>query len=178
MTAKGSYSKIIFFGQSKTISQNLSDWLRLLFDFKQVTFVEPVKQMSHVQWIWPSAIVLQNEDFANYKYSASPKKCFQTKCPACSSMSRTSGLFFVLCPKASTKLNPWHVFVPSLNLPSWLWRCLSDTTPYARSFRRRFFMYNYTVNHPHTNIILSWFSIPLVLKCAAKILDNALQIKI
>ena len=25
-------------------------------------------------------------------------------------------------------------------------------TPYARSFRRRFFAYHYTVNHPHTNI--------------------------
>ena len=26
---------------------------------------------------------------------------------------------------------------------------------FARSFRRRFFVYHYAVNHPHTNIILS-----------------------
>ena len=48
----------------------------------------------------------------------------------------------------------------------------------ARSFRRRFFAYYYAVKHPHTNVILSWFSIPLVLKCAAKILKIGLQIKI
>ena len=29
------------------------------------------------------------------------------------------------------------------------------TTPYAASFRRRFFAYHHTVNHPHINIILS-----------------------
>ena len=51
-------------------------------------------------------------------------------------------------------------------------------TLFARSFRRRFFAYHYAVNHPHTNIILSWFSIPLVLKCVAKILKIGLQIKI
>ena len=28
------------------------------------------------------------------------------------------------------------------------------TTPFARSFRRRFFAYHYAVYHPHTNIIL------------------------
>ena len=33
-------------------------------------------------------------------------------------------------------------------------------------------MYHHAVNHPHTNIILSRFSIPLVLKCAAKNLEN------
>ena len=43
-------------------------------------------------------------------------------------------------------------------------------TPYATSFRRRFFAYHKAMRHPHTNIILSLFSIPLVLKCAAKIL--------
>ena len=52
------------------------------------------------------------------------------------------------------------------------------TTLFARSFRRRFFAYHYAVNHPHTNIILSWFSIPLVLKCATKILKIGVQIKI
>ena len=52
------------------------------------------------------------------------------------------------------------------------------TTLFARSFRRRVFAYHYAVNHPHTNIILSWFSIPLVLKCAAKSLKIGLQIKI
>ena len=41
-----------------------------------------------------------------------------------------------------------------------------------------FFAYHHAVNHPHTIIILSWFSIPLVLKCAAKILKIGLQIKI
>ena len=43
------------------------------------------------------------------------------------------------------------------------------TTPYARSFRRRFFWFHYAVDHPLINIILSWFGIHLVLKCAAKI---------
>ena len=42
----------------------------------------------------------------------------------------------------------------------------------------RFFAYHYAVNHPHTNITLSLFSIPLVLKCAAKSLKIGLQIKI
>ena len=51
-----------------------------------------------------------------------------------------------------------------------------DTIPYATSFRRRFFAYHHAVNHPHTNIILSWLSIPLVLKCAAKKLKIGLQI--
>ena len=51
-------------------------------------------------------------------------------------------------------------------------------TLFARSFRRRFFAYYYAVNHPHTNIIISLFSIPLVLKCATKILKIGLQIKI
>ena len=54
----------------------------------------------------------------------------------------------------------------------------SIPTLFARSFRRRLFAYHYAVNHPHTNIILSWFIIPLVLKCAAKILKIGLQIKI
>ena len=54
----------------------------------------------------------------------------------------------------------------------------SVTTPYARSFRRRFFAFHYTVNHPHTNIILPSFSIPLVLKCAAKNLKICLQTKL
>ena len=44
------------------------------------------------------------------------------------------------------------------------------TTLSARSFRRRFFSYHQAVKHPHTSTILSWLSIPLVLKCAAKIL--------
>ena len=51
------------------------------------------------------------------------------------------------------------------------------TIPYARSFGKSFFAYHYALNHPHTNIILSWFSIPLVLKCAAKNLNIGLQIK-
>ena len=51
-------------------------------------------------------------------------------------------------------------------------------TPYATSFRRRFFAYHHAVKHPQTNIISSWFSIPLVLKCAPKCLKIGLQIKI
>ena len=51
-------------------------------------------------------------------------------------------------------------------------------TPYATSFRRRFFAYRKSMRHPHTNIILSLFSIPLVLKGAAKILKIDPQIKI
>ena len=51
-------------------------------------------------------------------------------------------------------------------------------TPYVTSFRRKFFAHHHTVKHPHTNIILSLFSIPLVLKCAAKILKISLQINI
>ena len=50
-------------------------------------------------------------------------------------------------------------------------------TPYARSFRRKFFAYHHAVNHPHTNIILPWLSIPLVLKCAAKILKIGFRTK-
>ena len=48
--------------------------------------------------------------------------------------------------------------------------CSCKPTLYARSFRKRFFMYMYrhAVNHPHTNIIISRFSIPLVLKRAEK----------
>ena len=41
-----------------------------------------------------------------------------------------------------------------------------------------FFTYYHAVNHSYTNIVLSWFSIPLVLKCAAKILKIGLQINI
>ena len=33
------------------------------------------------------------------------------------------------------------------------------------------------MTHPHSNIVLSLFSIPLVLKCAAKFLKIGLQIK-
>ena len=51
-------------------------------------------------------------------------------------------------------------------------------SPYVTSFRRRFFKYNHVMTHPHSNIILSLFSIPLVLKCAAKIFNIGLQIKI
>ena len=54
----------------------------------------------------------------------------------------------------------------------------SETTMYATSFRRRFFKYPHAITHPHSNIILSLISIPLVLKCASKILEIGLQIKI
>ena len=36
-------------------------------------------------------------------------------------------------------------------------------TPYETSFRRRFFAYHKDMRHPHTNIILSLYSIPLIL---------------
>ena len=39
-----------------------------------------------------------------------------------------------------------------------------------------FFTYHHAVNHPHRSIILSRFSMPLVLKCAARILEIGLQI--
>ena len=39
-------------------------------------------------------------------------------------------------------------------------------------------MYPHTMTNPHSNIILSLISSPLVLKCAAKILKIGLQIKI
>ena len=36
----------------------------------------------------------------------------------------------------------------------WPGVCGDVATPYARPFRKRFFAFHYTVNHPHTNIIL------------------------
>ena len=39
-------------------------------------------------------------------------------------------------------------------------------------------MYHHAITIPHSNIVLSLFSIPLVLKCAAKNLKIGLQIKI
>ena len=59
-----------------------------------------------------------------------------------------------------------------------MYRIQSRTTLFTRSFRSRFFAYHHAVNHPHTNIILSRLSIPLVLKCAAKSLKIGLQGKI
>ena len=44
-----------------------------------------------------------------------------------------------------------------------------ETTSFARS-SRRFFVYHQAMKPPHTDMILSSFSILLVLKCAAKIL--------
>ena len=38
-------------------------------------------------------------------------------------------------------------------------------------------MYHHAMTHPHSNIILSLFSIPLVLKYVTKILKIGLQIK-
>ena len=38
-------------------------------------------------------------------------------------------------------------------------------------------MYHHAIKHPHTNIILSLFSIPFVLKCATKFLKIGLQVK-
>ena len=55
---------------------------------------------------------------------------------------------------------------------------IQTSSPYATSFRRRFFAYHHAMTHPHSNIILSLFSIPLVLKCAAKILKIGSQVKI
>ena len=53
-----------------------------------------------------------------------------------------------------------------------------NCTLFAKSFRRRFLTYHHAVKHPHTSIILSWLSIPLVLKCAAKKMTIGKQIKI
>ena len=44
----------------------------------------------------------------------------------------------------------WSINLSTLFLDR-LSKCL--TTLFARSFKRRFFAYHYTVNHPHTNII-------------------------
>ena len=46
--------------------------------------------------------------------------------------------------------------------------------PFVTSFRRMFYVYHQAMKHHHTNIILSLFSIPFVLKCAAKILKLGL----
>ena len=43
-------------------------------------------------------------------------------------------------------------------------------TPFATSFRRKFYAYYHAMKHHHINVILSLFSIPFVLKCAANIL--------
>ena len=61
--------------------------------------------------------------------------------------------------------------------PIWNRTYIQWRTPYATSFKRRFSAYHHAVKLPHTNIILSWFIIPLVLKCAAKTLNISLQIK-
>ena len=63
-------------------------------------------------------------------------------------------------------------------LPEKVWVNKYASTLFARSFRRRFFVYHHAVKHLYTCTILSWLSIPLVLKCAAKILKIGLQIKI
>ena len=71
-------------------------------------------------------------------------------------------------------------FNPNLHLRTFRAKCLTpfgSPTPYATSFRRRVFAHHHGLNHPHKNIILSWLRIPLVLKCAAKILKIGLQIK-
>ena len=48
--------------------------------------------------------------------------------------------------------------------------CNLSITPLAKSFRRLFYvcMYHHAMKHHHTNIIVSLFSIPFVLKWAAK----------
>ena len=51
------------------------------------------------------------------------------------------------------------------------------TIPNVTSFRQGFFADHHAMKHPHTNIILSLFSNPFVLKCAAKKLKIGLQIK-
>ena len=69
------------------------------------------------------------------------------------------------------------VFQQWITFPS-AWDSMSKSTPYATSFRRRFLAYHHAMEHLQTNIILSLFRIPLVLKCAAKSLKIGLQIKI
>ena len=51
-------------------------------------------------------------------------------------------------------------------------------TLFVTSFRRMFYAYHQAMKHNHTNIILSSFSIPFVLKGAARILKIGLQIEI
>ena len=70
----------------------------------------------------------------------------------------------------SPSARPLLPLPPSLQLTLYLPTSPARPTLFARSFRRRFFSYHHTVKHPHISTILSWLSIPLVLKCAAKIL--------
>ena len=79
------------------------------------------------------------------------------------------------------------VCVPDFHVPSnnisvkswssvWAWEW-GSSTPYTKPLRRRFFMYHHAMKYPHTNIILSSFRIPFVLKSATKNLKIGLQIK-
>ena len=96
----------------------------------------------------------------------------------CSNMQRHRAILH-LFEYTTPVLSLWHIGCSNMQkLRRYCTFWIHDTTPYARSFRRRFFAFHYAVNHPHTNIFLSWFSIPLVLKCVAKILKIGLQIKI
>ena len=54
----------------------------------------------------------------------------------------------------------------------------NTTTAFVASFRRMFYAYHQAIKPHHTNIILSLFSIPFVLKCAAKSLKVGLHIEI
>ena len=46
------------------------------------------------------------------------------------------------------------------------------TSAFATSFRRTFYAYHQAMKRHYTNIIISLFSIPFVLKCAAKCLKS------
>ena len=102
---------------------------------------------------------------------------------AAPSLIPTSGTFFRGDLVMKTFLQPFSLFrwIKKSSCQILAKECALSTgklPPYARSFRRRFLAFYYAVDHAPTNIILSWFSIPLVLKCAAKILKIGLQINI
>ena len=86
---------------------------------------------------------------------------------------KTSVLLILTCIKSKNWLSSLYLLCKIYASLNQLWVNLIcivfHLTLYARSFRGRFFFaYHQTVKHPHTNIILSWLIIPLVLKCAAK----------
>ena len=100
-----------------------------------------------------------------------PSPCwYHHTCSICA--SPLHGAF--ACPNKTHSPNSQQTFdlTPFRGRPSSRYQRGRGPTPYARSFRSRFFAYHYAANHPHTHIILSWFSIPLVLKCAAKNFEN------
>ena len=79
-----------------------------------------------------------------------------------------------LCHRRTTKAQI-SLHIPAVSLVPLLFTAYSLCNIFLKEV---FFAHHHAMKYPHTSIILSWFSIPLVLKCAAKILKIGLQIKI